>query len=240
MKILSNKSTVNSSQYKEHYSKYGWVSIVDLFDDSVVDDYYQILLKELNWDLVTMVNGKPFIVPVNELKEKPAEFINQFVGGVINYAAQNPFQYFYENIRLNDENHNSNVVLKPFFELCESQEFLTYLKEVTSDESESKIVETQITRYSAGSFLKEHTDHSPDNPYVRNSAFIIGFTKSWSADWGGNLNIFDKNYGIYRCLSPQFNSVNIFKVPRKHFVSQVSNFCPQARISISGWVANKK
>ncbi len=240
--MLSKIALEKKEIYKVHYSKYGWVSIGELFEADFVESLCQILGKNLPWDLVTMVDGKPFIVSVEELKSKPQQFINNFINEVIQYAARHPFQYFYENLRLDEENHLFNEDLKPYVDLCANDEFVSYLKEITADESDSKIVETQITRYSAGSFLKEHTDHNnnPANQFQRYCAFVIGLTQSWSPDWGGTLHLDENDDGTYKSLTPKFNSINLFSVPRKHYVSQVSNFCPQARLSVTGWLAEEK
>lgn len=237
--MIQVKSEKILAKYRDHYKKYGWVSIPNVFKEKVVENYCKIIKNINTWELVTLVNGKPFIVAVEELRNKPQEFINRFVGDIVKYASEHSFQYFYENVRLDEEYNKDNEILDPFHQLCDSSEFLDFLKTVTNDTSSGKVFETQITRFSAGSFLKEHTDHNPENPYDRKFAFVIGLTNSWKPDWGGLLNIIEDEDNLYQSLIPQFNNINIFKVPRQHFVSQVSNFCPQSRISISGWVATK-
>jgi Rps23 Pro-64 3,4-dihydroxylase Tpa1-like proline 4-hydroxylase len=98
--------------------------------------------------------------------------------------------------------------------------------------SEIDFADVQATRYRAGHFLTEHHDKREGSRRI--AAYVLGLTETWRPEWGGLL-LFHKNGDVSRGLIPRMNSLSLFAVPQDHSVSLVAPFCPQPRLSITGW-----
>ena len=72
---------------------------------------------------------------------------------------------------------------------------------------------------------------------VRRYAVVLGFTKNWSVNWGGQTNFFDKA-ATSSCESwyPAFNTLSIFEVPTLHSVGHVNPMANDRRYAITGWL----
>lgn len=221
---------------KAHYEEFGWVSIKDVLEEQFAQREYQKYCQEQDWEIVTIYQGRPFMVSIHELRAQAPEFRNQFIHDAVNYAAQSPFQYFYENVRLQGPGAVARARYSDILDTFNSQEFLEIMGEITEPDAD-RVIETQMTKYSAGYFLKQHDDGEPGDSNQRLCAFVLNMTKNWRPDWGGSLHIQNDDGSNAAAVAPGFNQLNLFKVPRKHFVSQVANYCPESRLAMSGWLA---
>ena len=72
---------------------------------------------------------------------------------------------------------------------------------------------------------------------IRRYAIVLGFTRRWSPEWGGQTMFFDSpNSEVAESWNPAFNSLTIFRVPVLHCVNFVAPFAPEGRYSITGWL----
>lgn len=96
--------------------------------------------------------------------------------------------------------------------------------------------EPQVTMYTSGCFLGQHSDGVGD----RQVAFVANFTKNWQPDFGGCLTILDK--GRWSVIEPKFNSLVLLNVRNgsAHYVSQVSSWVKHGRYAITGWVGKAR
>lgn len=96
--------------------------------------------------------------------------------------------------------------------------------------------EPQVTLYSSGCFLGQHSDGVGE----RQAAFIANFTRDWQPDFGGCLTVLDR--GKWTLIEPKFNSLILMNVRAGncHYVSQVSSWVQNKRIAITGWVGKKE
>jgi len=117
-------------------------------------------------------------------------------------------------------------------EFLNSPEFMDFTKTIT-DEAEVIKIDGQATLYGPGHFLNAHDDAGDIKE--RRVAYVMGFSKGWSRDWGGQLLFLDGN-DVTRGFSPSFNTLSLFKVPREHVVTQVTNFAGAGRYSVTGWL----
>ncbi len=243
--MIAERTLEEIEELRSTYEQQGYVEIKNFFDNEFAEKLLKSFLQEQNWNIATLVQGRPFIVSVDELMKQEPEKVHSFINEAVLYAAQHPFQYFYEHIRLQGDNdqHGGEQVKSRYAELIkliDSDKMLEIIKSITGEVNAKEVIEAQLTKYTANYFLKSHTDSDPNNPYVRHAALVFGFSKDWIADWGGVLNLKKANTNEYAALLPGFNCLQIFKVPTEHFVSQVANYCPKPRIAISGWIASKK
>ncbi|MCB2067092.1 MAG: 2OG-Fe(II) oxygenase [Erythrobacter sp.] len=91
-------------------------------------------------------------------------------------------------------------------------------------------VEVQATRYRTGDFLSRHHDGPSDD---RKVAMVLGLTRDWCVDWGGNL-LFAQGDRLSG-YSPGWNRLDLFQVPQDHSVTRVTSSAPAPRLAVSGW-----
>jgi Rps23 Pro-64 3,4-dihydroxylase Tpa1-like proline 4-hydroxylase len=92
-------------------------------------------------------------------------------------------------------------------------------------------VEVQATRYRTGDFLSRHHD-GPNAD--RKIALVLGLSRDWRADWGGNL-LFHKADQRLEGIAPGWNRLDLFAVPQDHSVTRVNEAAQRPRLAVSGW-----
>lgn len=114
-------------------------------------------------------------------------------------------------------------------------EFVDKVKKLTGLEELNYIEEPQVTMYSSGCFLGQHSDGVGN----RRIAFIANFTEDWQPDFGGCLTVHDGQNWVV--LEPHFNSLILMDVRAGcgHYVSQVASWVQHNRIAITGWVGRR-
>jgi SM-20-related protein len=150
--------------------------------------------------------------------------------------AKTGFSYLYYCYPMVDnyvENIDPDWPLHAMTEFLNSDEFREFVKTVTNEPSVIKL-DAQATWYAPGHFLNIHDDTGDDKE--RRAAYVMGFSKNWSANWGGQLLFLDNAGHTEFGICPKFNSLTLFKVPRTHIVTQVSSFAAGPRMSITGWL----
>lgn len=112
-------------------------------------------------------------------------------------------------------------------------ETLATLRTIARDPEITR-VGVNATRFLTGHFLTRHDDGHEGA--TRAVAFTLTLSPQWSADWGGLLQFHDPDGDIACGLTPAFNTLQLFRVPCHHSVSQVATIAPVPRISLSGWL----
>lgn len=104
-----------------------------------------------------------------------------------------------------------------------------------TDQENNYIEEPQVTMYSSGCFLGQHSDGVGD----RQVAFIANFTRNWQPDFGGCLTVLSK--GKWQVINPEFNSLVLMNVraANSHYVSQVASWVQHRRTAITGWFGRR-
>lgn len=127
-----------------------------------------------------------------------------------------------------------------------SQEMKDLFSRITG-EKVTTINESFASLYEEGDFLNTHHDKNKGD-----YTFIIGLTDNWKPEFGGVTNFYDSSKkAVYREISPQLNSLIIFKLKpldhtdnhldtpfgrmgqMDHFVTRVT--IPGQRIAYTGW-----
>jgi Rps23 Pro-64 3,4-dihydroxylase Tpa1-like proline 4-hydroxylase len=95
--------------------------------------------------------------------------------------------------------------------------------------------EPQVTMYSSGCFLGQHTDGVGN----RQVACIANFTRDWQPDFGGCITLLSK--GKWQVIPPLFNSLLLLNVRAAncHYVSQVASWVLHKRTAITGWAGRR-
>ncbi len=150
--------------------------------------------------------------------------------------ATDGFQYSYAAMRVpdQDERNPQRDPLTIFAEFMESAETQTLLEAITGTRSPA-FNDGQATAYGTGDFLTGHDDNVAGRR--RTTACVFGLTPQWRLEWGGLLLFHDLGSRDVHGMVPQFNTLDLFAVPRYHSVSQVSPAAPRRRYAITGWLS---
>ena len=127
--------------------------------------------------------------------------------------------------------------IEAVYDLLNSAPFLAFIRALTGD-SRAAYVDAQATRYRPGDFLTAHDDDVEGKN--RLFAYVMNFTPAWRADWGGLLAFHDADGHVAEAYTPTFNALNIFRVPQVHAVTQVASFAAGPRLSITGWIRERR
>ncbi len=150
-------------------------------------------------------------------------------------AAARGFSYRYANFRIyesrQDGLHMGHFLMR-VLEFLNSPDLIALMRRITGDEAIG-YTDAQATRYRAGDFLTRHDDDVAGKN--RRAAYVLGFTPDWVTDWGGLLAFPDRYGHVAEAFGPSFNSLNLFRVPMPHAVTQVASFAAAPRYSITGW-----
>lgn len=149
--------------------------------------------------------------------------------------ARDGFQYSYAALRVPQQGEQSgDPVLEAIAELMKSPDVVGFLEAVTGV-PEPYFVDGQVTAYGTGDFLTGHDDDVQGSR--RKSAFVFGLTPQWRPEWGGLLLFHEPGQIEISGMVPQFNTLDLFSVPRFHSVSQVTRAAPRRRYCVTGWLA---
>jgi SM-20-related protein len=149
--------------------------------------------------------------------------------------AQAGFQYRYYGLRVPDDEEASAAddLLAAFRELMRSEAMLDLLRAITG-EGETSFTDGHATAYGPGDFLTGHDDDVAGKD--RLAAYVYGLTPLWRLEWGGLLLFHGENDRTAHALVPRFNTLDLFKVPQQHSVSQVTGSATHRRHAVTGWL----
>jgi SM-20-related protein len=210
------------------FRRAGRVQVPGLLTDSSARRLHYALEHETPWGLIFNEGTK-----THEFATVSAEDHQEFAVAAWERAHQS-FQYFYHYFRLLENRHvhpRPNHYLSKFVAFLTSSHFLSFIREITSIEAIAWASST-ATLYKPLDFLSIHDDdHQRDRRLV---AYSLNLTPNWRPDWGGALQFYDTRSHIEEGYLPAFNTLNLFRVPKLHSVTQVSSF-GGLRYVISGW-----
>lgn len=156
--------------------------------------------------------------------------------GAVKAQAATGFQFRYETIRVRDDGAPGPVpALDRFATWLNTPASLDWFRAVTGLPA-IDLIDAQATSYAAGHFLTEHDDDVAGKN--RLAAYVLSLAPDWRPEWGGTLCFPDAS-GRIEGLLPAFNTLMLFRVPQRHFVSEVASYAPAARISITGWLRTR-
>lgn len=149
--------------------------------------------------------------------------------------ARDGFQYSYAALRVpQDGERSGDPVLDAIAAFMKSSEVVKFIEAVTGI-ADTYFVDGQVTAYGQGDFLTGHDDDVDGSN--RKSAFVFGLTPQWRPEWGGLLLFHEPGEIDISGMVPQFNTLDLFSVPRFHSVSQVTPAAPRRRYCVTGWLA---
>lgn len=232
---LSLRPDHDVAAYAEAYARDGMVRIENLFPDDTAEAIYNVLTQATPWRVVhSDTQGKHKYYRQHEWGAMPAAERQGVINQVLT-RARDGFAYLYTCYPMIDayiDGEDPGWPLHAMTEFLNTPDMLGFTKAITNELTAIKH-DAQATLYSRGHFLNTHNDTGDTGE--RRAAYVMGFTKNWRADWGGQLLFLDGE-DTSSGFCPSFNSLSLFKVPRQHVVTQVTNFAGAGRYSITGWL----
>lgn len=155
--------------------------------------------------------------------------------GMVHEEATEGFQFIYDRLRLGQAAAMGLPLPAPLdglHALFNAPEWLGWARALTGDDR-IVYVDAQATRYLPGHFLNGHDDRHADAG--RLYAYVLNLTPRWRVEWGGLLAFLDDWTEVTEVFAPAFGTLNVFRVPQPHLVTQVADFAPEPRLSVTGW-----
>ena len=212
------------------------MQIRDFLEDGLAEALHADLRQREDWIQVINSGEKLFELsrPVRtSMAAKTREELDQAV-----YAgARAGFQFRYESIRVPDEEEARAQSVDPLVRLARflsSDDVCAFLRQVTA-EPRIDFADAQGTAFAPGDFLTGHDDAVAGKR--RHAAYVLGLTPRWRIEWGGLLLFHDPD-GV-KGLAPAFNTLNLFRVPQPHSVSEVTRAAAFRRYSVTGWLRSR-
>lgn len=198
-----------------------------------------VLEAETRWKTTVAAGGAFFELPLDGTRaEDPAKQAWLDEAGVD--GASPLTQYIFDTRRLDlREGHEAGHrdAADAVLDFLNTEAFLGLMRTVTGDDR-IDLCDAQASRYRPGHVLTAHNDVSAG--MNRLYGYVLNFSREWRADWGGNLVFYGADGHIEHGWVPAFNALNLFVVPTRHAVTQVSSFAARDRLSIVGWVRSNQ
>ena len=219
---------------RETYGQFGRIHIPGVLDAGSADLVYNALKDEVPWQTHFNEGEKSY-----DLHDKQLEALSESdrvqLKNKLTMNAATRFQYLFRNYPVSDaieQGNNPDQSIHAFQEFVNSEAVLDFIRTITGIE-EIRFADCQATLYEPGHFLTVHNDDV--DQAGRLVAYVFSFTPGWRPDFGGMLMFLDDDGHVEEGYMPDFNSLNLFTIPKKHCVSYVAPFAPGGRYSLSGW-----
>jgi SM-20-related protein len=214
------------------YSRDGRVRIFGLLSEGALA-LYECLDARPDWiHLINTDDGVLELDPGQRARLSPAEW--RAIADGAHLRARTGFQYRYHGLRVPDEDEIvQDDLLLAFAGFMQSEAMIDLLKKVTGHEGLA-FTDGQATAYGPGDFLTGHDDEVSGK--ARTAAYVFGLTPGWRLEWGGLLLFHGAHDRTAMGLAPRFNTLDLFKVPQMHSVSEVTGAAPHRRYAITGWL----
>jgi len=235
--VLRSRTAADRAALAARLAATGRVQIPGLLDDASAETLRDEAAVRTPFQTVTL-GGKGHVdLPAAWLEGlTPAQRTD--MGRAAQEAATERFHYLYDNHPLWDLDQAGRLdgVWKAWLAFANSEAFLGPMREITG-EPRIAFADAQVTRYRRGHFLTAHDDGiEGKNRYF---AYVLNLSPRWKIEWGGLLMFHGDDGHVAEAFLPNFNSLNLLKVPALHSVSQVSLFAGDDRLSITGWLRGR-
>ena len=231
---LSLNDALDVELIRETYSQYGRIHIPEVLKAESAAHLHEALKNEVPWQTHFNNGGKSYDLHDRQLEALSDDDRAQLMAQVTANASTQ-FQYLFRNYPISDaiEQHNNpEQPVHAFQDFVNSDPVLDFIRTIT-DMDAIRFADCQATLYESGHFLTLHNDDV--DAAGRLVAYVFGFTPNWRPDYGGMLLFLDEDGHVEEGYMPDFNSLNLFTIPKRHCVSYVTPFAQGGRYSISGW-----
>jgi len=216
------------------YREEGRVRIFGLLAQGAVELWEDFEARE-DWIHLISRDDQPLELTPEQKAALPVEEWSVIEAQALGRSREGGFQYRYFGVRVpgpGEETPDQDLVVT-FADLMRSDPMLDLLEAVTGHDGLS-FTDGQATAYDVGDFLTGHDDgvHGKE----RLAAFVFGLTPRWRLEWGGLLLFHGEMDRTVNGMVPRFNTLDLFRVPQQHSVSEVSRAAPRRRYAVTGWL----
>lgn len=223
----------------ERFSRDGVVQIPAVFDAETAERLHRCMREDVPWGLAYEQSGKACYLDSSQLSDIEPEALER-IERQIRSEAKDGFQYRYFNYPILDAYlhkwSNEVPLLHAFLEFINGSRWLSLVRRATGI-AELVKCDAQASLYAADCFLHRHSDAQSSEGW--RIAYVLGLTRNWRPEFGGTLQFLDEQGNTTLGLLPQFNTLNLFAVPRWHMVTHVPPFAPRERYAITGWLRDR-
>ncbi len=220
----------------KEYMDTGAVIVKELLTPEAAELAFEALDKHVPWELHIK---HPKVPRVDILKpDEVANLSDREEEKLIPKIAKlqdNDLSFVYNRFTIPTEESQAAddlLILTRIYRQFNSPEYMKLMTDITGDSSGLEI-SAWASRYSRHHHLSVHMDEHPAQNRI--AAHVLGLTKNWKKEWGGNFAFCDASGKAASIKVPQFNSLVLFKVPRLHLVTQVKPYAQGHRYSLFGW-----
>lgn len=213
----------------EGLARHGRVTIEEVLDKSIAADLHRCLSGNRRWETALNSPEGPVAVSFQAWQEQSSQQ-RALEFERLRRQARKGFAYLYYRREIHADTGSQSAVLNQFGASLFSQ-FPSLMEQLTGEPFAS--FDAHATLYRPGCFLRQHDDTYAGRN--RRYAYVLGLSRHWQPDWGGCLHFIDNEKNQVTGLVPAFNTLTVFKVPREHYVSQVSDFALEKRLAVTGW-----
>ena len=220
-------AALDRARLAEAFRDKGRIHIPGILTPDSARRLHQVLQTETQWSL-TFNKGQDFL----DLEKIDIAERHRLAVGAWD-RARTGFQYFFDNHRISRNGEPYRDPAHYFARLIHflnTPEFVGAMREITG--LEIAWTDAQATLYRPGDFLTVHDDRT--GGHKRLAAYVLNMTPGWHADMGGQLQFIDERGHVAEAYVPAFNALNVFRVPARHAVSQVTPY-GGFRYAVTGW-----
>ena len=220
------------------YQRDGWAQISNVFEVETAEFLADILETRTDWDLAFQgEDGRPAILGREQVASLGDGALQQRLRGMMTRAGSG-YGFLYLTYPLITAYLAQRDPGHPVHALTEflNDAFLRLGVAVTGRQDIVK-ADGQLTRYRPGDFIGLHNDVGSEGS-DRLVAYTLGLTRTWRADWGGQLLFHDAAGDVVRGHAPRWNTLTLFSVPQYHSVAPVAAYAQGPRLSVVGWMRN--
>lgn len=210
----------------------GRVQVQDFLDQKSAETLHLCLRERSDWVQVLNANGKVFELS-RDTRQQMSDVARADLDTAVYAQARSGFQYRYEAIRVPDNAQDRAASADPlagFAQWMSTGAVRDLLRTIVGAPGMA-FADAQATAYSPGDFLTAHDDAVEGKN--RHAAYVLGLTPVWRMEWGGLLLFHKPELAGF---VPAFNTLNLFRVPQMHSVSEVTRAAAYRRYSITGWL----
>lgn len=213
------------------FARHGRIQIQRLLTRPAAQRIYHCLTEETRYGLA--VNGAE---EKSDLQDLTPQQRQEHAKAAWRRVGINGFQFLYDRHMLSRDGEpytDPTHYWASVTQFLNGPDFLGLMRRVTGID-QIDFADAQATLYRPGHFLTAHDDNNPGpNRLV---AYVMSFTTAWRPEWGGLLEFIDPEGQVEAGYVPSFNSLRLFRVPMKHYVSYVTPYAQAGRYSITGWL----
>lgn len=225
---LSINEIPDIEKLQHSFSQEGIVRIENFLPADDAQSLSAYLSETVSFDNAFHLEGRNRQASDQEVAELPLESRRQLYQSIYKDAAKGS-GFLYGRNKVTEK---SPEQLSDILSLINSEKVVSLIKKITNKPMLTH-ADAQATRYRVGDFLTRHVDVLPGE--TRQIAYVLGMSPFWHPDWGGLLQLFEKNGTPTKAWSPLYNSLTLFEVTNVHSVTSIAPFAAKNRYSITGW-----